>query len=149
MQIDQNTSKSMCHYGFKKKDSQMHSNVHTCLIFLFFYSKLPYSPFHFTQFNLFQSASEVFFVLWLLKSEDRQIYSRENSCIAICRTFCLPMTLAMMTQTSAVYYFNFPNSMEKLMPYHGYFSILFEKITFYTEILTRKVELWLNHSFRS
>ena len=28
------------------------------------------------------------------------------------------------------------------MWYFGYFSISFEKITFYTEILTRKVELW-------
>ena len=27
--------------------------------------------------------------------------------------------------------------------YLGYFSISFEKITFYTEILTRKVELWI------
>ena len=33
----------------------------------------------------------------------------------------------------------FPNSME----YICYFSILFEKITFYTEILTWKVELWI------
>ena len=35
---------------------------------------------------------------------------------------------------------NIPNSMEKLALYLGYFSILFEKITFYTEILTGKVE---------
>ena len=33
--------------------------------------------------------------------------------------------------------------MEKLVSYPGYFSISFEKITFYTEILTRKVELWI------
>ena len=37
----------------------------------------------------------------------------------------------------------FPNSMEKWVLYLGYFSISFEKITFYTEILTRKVELWI------
>ena len=37
----------------------------------------------------------------------------------------------------------FPNSMEKLLSYLGYFSISFEKITLYTEILTRKVELWI------
>ena len=29
------------------------------------------------------------------------------------------------------------------MWYLGYFSISFEKITFYTEILSRKVELWI------
>ena len=29
------------------------------------------------------------------------------------------------------------------MSYLGYFSISFEKIMFYTEILTRKVELWI------
>ena len=29
------------------------------------------------------------------------------------------------------------------MSYLGYFSISFEKITFYTDILTRKVELWI------
>ena len=33
--------------------------------------------------------------------------------------------------------------MEKYMLYLGYFSISFEKITFYTEILTQKVELWI------
>ena len=33
--------------------------------------------------------------------------------------------------------------MEKKVWYLGYFSISFEKITFYTEILTRKVELWI------
>ena len=38
---------------------------------------------------------------------------------------------------------NFPNSMENYVLYLGYFSISFEKITFYTEILTRKVELWI------
>jgi hypothetical protein len=39
--------------------------------------------------------------------------------------------------------FFFPNSMEKLASYLGYFFISFEKITFYAEILTRKVELWI------
>ena len=33
--------------------------------------------------------------------------------------------------------------MEKQVLYFSYFSISFEKITFYTEILTRKVELWI------
>ena len=33
--------------------------------------------------------------------------------------------------------------MEKWVSYLGYFSISFEKITFYTEILTQKVELWI------
>ena len=33
--------------------------------------------------------------------------------------------------------------MEKCVLYLGYISISFEKITFYTEILTQKVELWL------
>ena len=33
--------------------------------------------------------------------------------------------------------------MEKYESYLGYFSISFEKITFYTKILTRKVELRL------
>ena len=37
----------------------------------------------------------------------------------------------------------FPNSMEKYAQYFGYFSISFEKLTFYTEILTRKDELWI------
>ena len=37
----------------------------------------------------------------------------------------------------------FPNSMEKYASYLGYFSISFEKIRFCTEILTRKVELWI------
>ena len=33
--------------------------------------------------------------------------------------------------------------MEKQELHLGKFSISFEKITFYTEILTRKVELWI------
>ena len=33
--------------------------------------------------------------------------------------------------------------MEKLVSYLGYFSISYDKITFYTEILTWKVELWI------
>ena len=37
----------------------------------------------------------------------------------------------------------FPNSMEKSVSYLGHFSISFVKITFCTEILTRKVELWI------
>ena len=37
----------------------------------------------------------------------------------------------------------FPNSMEKQVLNLDSFSISFEKITFYTEILTRKVELWI------
>ena len=32
--------------------------------------------------------------------------------------------------------------MEKWVLYLGYFSISFEKITFYTEILPSKVDLW-------
>ena len=37
----------------------------------------------------------------------------------------------------------FPNSMEKSVSYLRYFSILFEKIAFYTEILNQKVEFLL------
>ena len=38
----------------------------------------------------------------------------------------------------------FPNSMEKYPSYFGYFSIFnLKKITFYTEILIRKVEVWI------
>ena len=33
--------------------------------------------------------------------------------------------------------------MEKNQKYYTYFSISFEKIPFYTKILTRKVELWI------
>ena len=41
------------------------------------------------------------------------------------------------------YIYNFPNFMEKSVLYLGYFSISFEKIMFYTEILTWQVELWI------
>ena len=41
------------------------------------------------------------------------------------------------------YYLFCPNSMEKWALELGYFSISFEKITFYTEILPWKVELWI------
>ena len=37
----------------------------------------------------------------------------------------------------------FSNEMEKKPKYYTYFSIEFGKITFYTEILTWKIELWI------
>ena len=39
-------------------------------------------------------------------------------------------------------FFKFYGKVSTWVSYLGYFSISFEKITFYTEILTRKVELW-------
>ena len=35
--------------------------------------------------------------------------------------------------------------MKTLAIYYGYFSILMEKIIFYTEILTHNVDLWIFH----
>ena len=37
----------------------------------------------------------------------------------------------------------FKNSIENQVSYLGHFYISFEKITFYTDILTQKVDLWI------